>query len=280
MRSILITGGTGFLGRGLTAEALKQGIRRICIYSRGEVAQYEMRQAFGDEPRLRWMIGDVRDRNRLTRAMNEVDTVIHAAALKRVEVGQYNPGEMVATNVLGSMNVIEAATDAGVRKVLLVSSDKACEPANAYGCSKAMAEHLFLGANTARGVNGPRFSVVRYGNVAGSTGSVIPIWRKIIREGGSARLTNPDATRFWMTLQEAVELVMGTARTMMGGELAIPDLPAYRLGDLAAAMGVAYAPPTGLTDGEKMHESMRSGQTSADARRMSIEELTEALRHV
>lgn len=280
MRSILITGGTGFLGRALAKWALNHGVQRVCIYSRGEVAQYEMRHDFGNDPRLRWMIGDVRDRNRLTRAMHGVEVVIHAAALKRVEVGQYNPGEMVATNVLGSMNVIEAATDAQVSKVLLVSSDKACEPANAYGCSKALAEHLFLGAQMARGVDGPRFSVVRYGNVAGSTGSVIPIWRKTLKAGALALMTDPNATRFWMRLDEAVELVMQTAITMRGGELNIPDLPAYRLGDLAFAMNVAHAPPIGLTDGEKMHESMRSGESSADARRMSIDELREALKHV
>ena len=278
MRNILVTGGTGFFGRGFVRKALELGAERVCIFSRGEYAQAQMRQEFADD-RLRFFVGDVRDRDRLTRAMESVDTVIHAAALKRVEVGQYDASEMVKTNVWGAMNIIEAATDARVRRVVALSSDKAFAATNTYGASKFMAEKLFLAANNARGLNGPIYAVTRYGNVSGSTGSVIPTWRREKEAGRSVRLTNPEATRFWMTLDEAVDLVIRTAQTMRGGELAIPRLPAYRLGDLAEAMDVGYF-ITGLGDGEKLHESMTEGESSDLARRMSVRELEEALQHV
>lgn len=279
MKSILITGGSGYFGRGFVRKALDMGVERICIFSRGEYAQALMRQEFGDEPRLRFFIGDVRDQARLIRAMHGVDLVVHAAALKRVEVGQYNPTEMVMTNVIGAMNLIEAAMTVGVPKVVALSSDKAFEPANAYGCSKAMAETLFLAANNTAGANGPKFACVRYGNVAGSTGSVIPTWRRELEQARPVRLTHPGATRFWMTRDEAVDLVIRTAEGMEGGELAIPRLPAYCLADLAKAMGVDFH-ITGLGDGEKLHESMSAGQSSELARRMAVEELKEALTYV
>jgi FlaA1/EpsC-like NDP-sugar epimerase len=197
-----------------------------------------MRKAFNDDPRLRFFVGDVRDVTRLRRAMDGVDLVVHAAALKRVEVGEYDASEMCKTNVIGAMNVIEAAADAGVRKVVALSTDKACEPVNCYGATKLAAEKLFLAANNSRGANGPIFAVCRYGNVSGSTGSVIPTWRRALEQGRLVQLTHLDATRFWMTREQAVQLVLDTAETMVGGELAIPDLPAYRLGDLAEALGV------------------------------------------
>jgi UDP-N-acetylglucosamine 4,6-dehydratase len=211
--------------------------------------------------------------------MQGIDLVVHAAALKRIEVGEYDAGEVVKTNVLGAMNVIEAAQRAGVRKVIGLSTDKACDPCNTYGATKFVAEKLFLAANNARGADGPVFAVTRYGNVAGSTGSVIPIWRRNIEQDRFCVMTHAAATRFWMTAQEAVQLVMDTASTMRGGELAIPDLPAYRLDDLARAMGIRAEriQVVGLRSGEKMHESMRPGETSAQARRLSVEELTEAL---
>jgi FlaA1/EpsC-like NDP-sugar epimerase len=279
MKSVLITGGTGFFGRGFARACLKRGLERVCVFSRNEYSQHLMRQEFGNEPRLRFFIGDVRDQDRLRRAMDGVDVVVHAAALKRVEVGEYDTGELVKTNVLGSLNVVEAAKDAGVDRVVALSTDKACEPANAYGASKLCAEKLFLAANNSRGINGPRFAVVRYGNVAGSTGSVIPTWRRALEHGHVVQLTDPECTRYWMRLDEAVDLVMDTADTMVGGELSIPELPAYQLVDLAEAMGVSYM-VTGLGLGEKRHESMRPGETSEHARRMSVDELREGLRHV
>lgn len=286
MKNILVTGGSGFFGRGFVREALKRGAERICVYSRGEYAQHLMRQEFENDERLRFFVGDVRDVGRLTHAMQGVDLVVHAAALKRVEVGEYDSGEMVKTNVLGAMNVIEAATIATYdsaygsvprpRKVVALSTDKACEPLNCYGASKLVAEKLFLAANNSRGSRGPIFAVCRYGNVSGSTGSVIPTWRRALEQGRMVTLTDPECTRYWMTLAQAVDLVLTTAQEMAGGELVIPELPAYRLGDLADAMGV-FSSITGLTPGEKTHESMRPGETSEQARRMAVEELRNEL---
>lgn len=280
--SVLITGGTGFFGRGFARRLLDAGVPRVCIYSRDEFKQHQMRQEFVGEDRIRFFIGDVRDVDRLRRAMESCDVVVHAAALKRVEVGEYDSGEMVKTNVLGAMNVIEAAQDCMVDKVVALSTDKAFEPVNAYGASKLLAEKLFLAANNARGANGPRFAVTRYGNVAGSTGSVIPIWREQFAQRRAVCIRNPQATRFWMTLEEACQLVGETILTMRGGELRVPDLPAYRVEDLAQAMGIFVGPWTisALGPGEKLHEGMATGNSSDQARRMSVEELREALSHV
>lgn len=280
MNRTLITGATGYLGRGLVRQLFEDGAEQICIFSRDEVKQAWMREQIQDpEHRLHWFVGDIRDRQRLVRAMQGVELVIHAAALKRVEVGEYNPGEMVKTNVVGAMNVIEAATDAGVQKVIAVSSDKACSPRNTYGASKLMMEKLMLAANNASGANGPRFSVVRYGNVAGSTESVIPIWRRCLAEGKQAVLTNASATRFWMTLQQAVGLVLRSAETMEGGELNIPELPAYSLADLATAMGLPRPYRlVGMGPGEKLHERMlEDGPDSSEVRRMTVDEIREGL---
>jgi UDP-N-acetylglucosamine 4,6-dehydratase len=280
--SVLITGGAGFFGRGFARRLLDAGVPRVCIYSRDEFKQHQMRQEFAGEDRIRFFIGDVRDVERLRRAMDGCDVVVHAAALKRVEVGEYDPGEMVKTNVDGARNVIEAAFDCCVEKVVALSTDKAFEPVNAYGASKLLAEKLFLGANNGRGAHGPRFAVTRYGNVAGSTGSVIPIWRELLAAGRMVTVRDPNATRFWMTLEEACGLVANTIVTMDGGELNVPSLPAYAVGDLAHAMGVFAGPFTysELGAGEKLHEGMERGNTSDNARAMSIEELKEALSHV
>jgi UDP-N-acetylglucosamine 4,6-dehydratase len=220
---------------------------------------------------VRKFIGDVRDRDRLRRAMDGCDVVIHAAALKRIEVGQYNPDEMVKTNVIGTMNVIEAARDAGVSKVLYTSTDKAWCPVSPYGQSKALAESLILAANVPH--KSPWLSVTRYGNVMGSTGSVIPTWRAAT---GRVKLTAPGATRFWMSIAEAVQLVDRTIEVMQGGEVAIPELPAFRLGDLAEAMGVHYD-IVGLPPWEKLHEGMADHNLSNEARMMSVGEIRERL---
>lgn len=299
MRSVLVTGATGFFGRAFVRRALVCGAQRVCIFSRDEHKQATMREEYGNDDRLRWFVGDVRDLSRLRRAMNDVDTVIHAAALKRVEVGEYNPDEIIKTNVIGSLNVIEAAQDAGVMNVVALSTDKAASPVNGYGASKLMAEKAFLAANNARGHRGPKFAVTRYGNVAGSTGSVIPLWREFLAAGKSLPVTDPECTRFWMTIGEAVDLVMWS----IGKELlVVPDLPAYRVGDLAAAMG-GDMHVVGMRKGEKKHETMTSDDelhdfvrvdpywvkgahgkeilpsslTSDVARRMSVEELREKL---
>jgi UDP-N-acetylglucosamine 4,6-dehydratase len=279
LRSVLITGGSGFFGRAFALKALQLCADRVCIYSRGEYAQHLMREEFANDARLRFFIGDVRDADRLRRAMDGVELVVHAAALKRVEVGEYDSVEMARTNVWGAMNVIKAAHEAGVSRVVALSTDKAFHPVNAYGATKLVAEKLFLAANNDRGAHGPIFAVTRYGNVAGSTGSVIPTWRAALARGQSVTVRDPEATRFWMTRGEAVQLVLDTASRMRGGELVVPDLPAYQLGDLAEAMGVQYT-VTGLLPGEKLHESMEEGKPSDRARRMSVDELQEALRHV
>ena len=280
---ILITGATGSFGQAFVKRLLAENnYDRICIYSRDEAKQAAMRERFDNDERLRFFIGDVRDQSRLYRAMEDIDVVVHAAALKRIETCFYNPGEMVKTNVVGSMNVIEAAHDAGVKKVVALSTDKAFQPVSAYGHSKALAESLFLAANYARGKCGPIFAVTRYGNVAGSTGSVIPKWLEII--AGAPKgvfapyvpVTDPTCTRFYMTLDESVNLVMGTIDNMVGGELNIPELPAYELRDLAKAMG-ANMTTTGLPHFEKKHESMEDGKSSDTARRMTIPELRDAL---
>jgi FlaA1/EpsC-like NDP-sugar epimerase len=270
--SILISGGSGSFGRAFTAYALEKGVGRVCVYSRGEHAQAEMRHRWPSEGRLRFFIGDVRDRDRLRRAMDGVELVIHAAALKRIETGHYNPAEMVKTNIDGAINVIEAAQDAHVRKVVALSTDKAYQPVSAYGYSKAMAESLFLAA-TSRWTD---FAVTRYGNVAGSAGSVIPKWKEMLKTGDTVPVTDPDCTRFWMTMNEAVQLVADTAGTMTGGELVIPELPAYKLGDLAEAMN-AKMEVTGLNGFEKKHEGMKEGVTSDVVRRMSVQERREGL---
>ena len=277
MRSILITGGTGSFGQAFVKRCLSERIQRICILSRDETKQAQMRQELKDDERLRWFVGDVRDRDRLRRAFEGVDTVIHAAALKRVEVGEFDAPEMVKTNVVGTLNLIEAATDAQVQRVVALSTDKACQPVSAYGASKLLMEKIILGANNARGEYGPRFAVTRFGNFAGSRGSVIPMWRGLLREGfKTLPVTNGACTRYWMTADEAVDLVMNTARTMKGGELVTPDLPAFTVSDLAQAMG-GEVEIVGLRPGERIHEMMNDGETSADAPRLTIEELRNRL---
>lgn len=279
---ILITGGTGAFGRAFSRYLLHESSTydRVVIYSRGEFQQHLMSQELSPldkKKRLRFFIGDIRDRDRLRRAMHECSTVVHAAALKRIEVGHYNPDEMIKTNVDGAMNVVGAALDSEVKKVVLLSSDKAYQPVSPYGLSKAMAESLFINANNMRGWNGPVFMVCRYGNVWNSTGSVVPIWKSLIADGAtSVPVTDPDCTRFFMRMDEAIALVVNTIRKMNPREISIPTLPAYRLGDLAEAMRVDME-ITGLPKWEKKHESMSDGNSSDLARRMSIEELRREL---
>jgi UDP-N-acetylglucosamine 4,6-dehydratase len=280
MKSVLITGGSGAFGTACVKHLLarhRYSPDRIAIYSRSEHRQAEMQRQLPDPwERLRFFIGDVRDRERLRRAMEDIQVVIHAAALKRIEVGAYNPLEVKKTNIDGAANVIEAAHDAGVSRVVALSSDKAFEPISPYGTSKAFAESLFTAANNARGRMGPRFAVVRYGNVWNSTGSVVPTWRAILETSDTVPVTDPECTRFYMTMDEAVGLVLDTVETMQGGEIVIPTLPAYRLGDLAEAMGTKMD-IRGLPAYEKLHESMGSGNSSDKARRMSVAELKAVL---
>ena len=274
---ILITGGPGFLGRALARRILANNAGRLCIYSRSEHLQAQMLADFQHDPRLRMFIGDVRDKERLQWAMESVDVVIHAAALKRIEVGQYNPEEMVKTNVQGAMNVVSAARGAGVTKVVLSSTDKAFQPVSPYGISKAMAEAVFLAANNTTGGKPPHFAVCRYGNVAGSTGSVIPKWRAAKAAGLKVQVTDPGCTRFWMTADQAVDLILAAANG--SGTLLIPTLPAFTVGDLAEAMELDVE-IIGLPEWEKKHESLADGISSDRAGRMTVMEIREALKSV
>jgi UDP-N-acetylglucosamine 4,6-dehydratase/5-epimerase len=271
--SLLITGGTGFFGQAFTRHCLYMGVERICIFSRSESNQAKFRAELNDDPRLRWFIGDVRDKERLQLAFRGVKTVVHAAALKRIEVGAYAPDEMVKTNIMGTLNVVEAAQAAGVKRVVYLSSDKAYQPISPYGQSKALGESIVLNANNLHGEHGPVYTAVRYGNIWGSTGSVVPIWRDLIARGATkVPVTSPSCTRFFMRIEEAVELVWYARKGLI-----IPEsLPSYRLGDLADAMGVDME-IKGLPPWEKIHEGMRDGLTSDRARRMTIEELKVAL---
>lgn len=280
----LITGGTGYFGRAFTRFLLESDVMAtVCIYSRGEYEQHLVAKELERyAERMRFFIGDVRDMRRLQRAMEGCHYVVHAAALKRVEVGEYNPEEMVKTNVLGAMNVIEAARRAAVGRVLAISSDKACEPLNAYGATKLVMEKLFTAANESSGAAAPRFACTRYGNVMGSRGSVVPTWRAAIRDGRRINLTDPEATRFLMTIGQACQFVANALWSMKGGELFVPTLGSYCMGDLAyVVLGNAWPDVvniTGLGAGEKRHERMNEGGPSSyEAPRVSMEELRAAV---
>ncbi|GGO74291.1 UDP-N-acetylglucosamine 4,6-dehydratase (inverting) [Nonomuraea cavernae] len=256
--SVLITGGTGSFGKAFIRHALDSlDLRRLVVFSRDELKQWEARQLFGDDRRLRWFIGDVRDRDRLTRAMHGVDHVVHAAALKQVDTAEYNPFEYVRTNVSGSQNVVEAAIDSGVSRVVALSTDKASGPVNLYGATKLVADKLFVSANHYAAGHVTRFAVVRYGNVVGSRGSVVPFFRRLAEEGGSLPITDKRMTRFWITLDQAVRFVVESFELMRGGELYVPRIPSMRITDLAEA--VAPRSPVyeiGIRPGEKLHEEM------------------------
>ena len=258
--SVLVTGGTGSFGKAFIAELLRNhGPKRIVIFSRDELKQYECRQLFGDDPRLRWFIGDIRDRHRLNRAMHGVDYVVHAAALKQVDTAEYNPWEFVQTNIIGSQNVIEASIDSGVKKVVALSTDKASSPINLYGATKLTADKLFVTGNHYAAAYPSRFSVVRYGNVMGSRGSVIPFFRKLAAEGRSLPITDLRMTRFFITLPQAVRFVTDSFEWMQGGELYVPRIPSMKITDLAQAVAPgAEMHEIGLRPGEKLHEEMIS----------------------
>lgn len=258
--SILITGGTGSFGKALIRRLLDDiGPKRIVIYSRDELKQWEVRQQFGDDPRLRWFIGDVRDLPRLERAMHQVDYVVHAAALKQVDTGEYNPFEFVKTNVLGSQNVVEASIDAGVKKVVALSTDKASSPINLYGATKLTADKIFILGNHYAAAYDTRFAVVRYGNVTGSRGSIIPKFRALHAAGESLPITDLRCTRFLITLPQAVQMVLDTFEMMQGGELVVPHIPSHKVTDLAQAIAPgAKMHDIGLRPGEKLHEEMIS----------------------
>ncbi|MCC5450474.1 UDP-N-acetylglucosamine 4,6-dehydratase (inverting) [Rheinheimera sp. UJ51] len=263
-KTILITGGTGSFGHKYTATLLaRYKPKKIIIFSRDELKQYEMQQLFNDRC-MRYFIGDVRDPERLRRAMHGVDYVIHAAALKQVPAAEYNPTECIKTNINGAENVINAAIDCNVDKVIALSTDKAANPVNLYGATKLASDKLFIAANNMVGGSRPRFSVVRYGNVVGSRGSVVPFFKQLLVQGTEhIPVTHEHMTRFWITLQQGVDFVLKNFERMLGGEIFVPKIPSIRITDLAKAMAPELPIKiVGIRPGEKLHEMMCPGDMS------------------
>ncbi|MBL0356350.1 MAG: UDP-N-acetylglucosamine 4,6-dehydratase (inverting) [Chitinophagaceae bacterium] len=259
-KSILITGGTGSLGNALTKHIFKNypDVKRLVIYSRDEQKQYQMAQEFPADkyPQIRFFIGDVRDYDRLKRAMKSIDFVIHAAAMKHVPIAEYNPSECVKTNINGAENVINACLETEVTRVVALSTDKAAAPVNLYGATKLASDKLFVAANNIRGWNNIVFSVVRYGNVMGSNGSVIPFFLKM-KKTGVLPITDPTMTRFNISLQGGVDMVMHALEHAWGGEIFVPKIPSYKITDVAEAVGPECEKKiTGIRPGEKIHEEM------------------------
>jgi len=262
--SILITGGTGSLGKSLINYLLTQTkVRRIAIFSRDELKQHDLRIELKNDSRLRWFLGDIRDLDRLKRAFHGVDFVIHAAALKQVDTGEYNPMEFIKTNVLGSQNVIDASIDAGVKRVVALSTDKASSPINLYGATKLTADKLFVAANNYSYTYGTTFSVVRYGNVMGSRGSVVPFFKDLADQGKPLPITDLRMTRFWISIEDAVKFVIDSLEMMSGGELYVPRIPSMKIVDLAHAVSPnSKLEEIGMRPGEKLHEEMISADDS------------------
>ncbi|OLU32316.1 UDP-N-acetylglucosamine 4,6-dehydratase (inverting) [Pseudomonas sp. PA27(2017)] len=257
-KSIFISGGTGSFGRSFIRTLLKRyQPKRVVVFSRDELKQFEMSQEF-NAPCMRYFLGDVRDPDRLRQAMRGIDFVVHAAALKQVPAAEYNPTECIRTNVNGAEHIISAAIDNGVSRVVALSTDKAASPINLYGATKLLSDKLFVAANNFSGGTDSRFAVVRYGNVVGSRGSVVPFFRKLIADGArQLPITDSRMTRFWITLEEGVEMVMKSFARMQGGEIFIPKIPSIRVVDLANAMGPGFEHQVvGIRPGEKLHELM------------------------
>ncbi|MBM3584965.1 MAG: UDP-N-acetylglucosamine 4,6-dehydratase (inverting) [Alphaproteobacteria bacterium] len=260
-KSILVTGGTGSFGRRFVRTVLdRYKPERLIVFSRDELKQFEMQHEPGFEghPALRFFLGDVRDDGRLEMALRDVDIVVHAAALKQITAAEYNPFECIRTNVHGAENLVRAALRAGVRQVVALSTDKAANPINLYGASKLASDKIFIAGNNLAGVAPTRFGVVRYGNVIGSRGSVVPFFRKLLADGVTALpVTDERMTRFWITLQQGVDLVLSTLVLMRGGEIFVPKIPSMRVIDLAALMSPGTAPRfIGIRPGEKVHEAL------------------------
>jgi len=267
--TVLVTGGTGSFGQKFVELVLKESRpKAIRVYSRDEWKQVQMQARFND-PRLRFLIGDVRDRNRLSRALNGVDVVVHAAALKQVPTAEYNPIEAVRTNIEGAVNVIDAAIDNGVARVISLSTDKAVHPVNLYGATKLVAEKLIVQANSYSGPRETRFSVVRYGNVVGSRGSVVPVFRDQAMKG-TLMVTDERMTRFWITQEQAVRFILRCVDRMRGGEIFVPKIPSMRVVDLAQAIaGNAKRKVVGIRPGEKLHEILVTEEEAPRTREFS-----------
>lgn len=257
-KSILVTGGTGSFGHCFIKHVLANYTpKKLIVFSRDELKQYEMQETF-DSPAMRYFIGNVRDKDRLITAMRDVDYVVHAAALKQVPAAEYNPMECIKTNIMGAQNVIEAAIEAGVNRVIALSTDKAANPVNLYGATKLASDKLFVAANNISGADGTRFAVVRYGNVVGSRGSVVPFFKKRVAEGKvPLPVTHTEMTRFWLRLEQGVEFVVKNFQRMRGGEIFVPKIPSVHIVDLVEAISGSREYETiGIRPGEKLHEIM------------------------
>jgi len=261
--SILITGGAGFFGRAAVKALLDTDVTKIVIYSRDESKQFNLRNSLPHDERLRFFIGDIRDESRLRLALNGIDLVIHAAALKQVDTGEYNPMEFVKTNVLGSQNLIESSIAAGVKKVIALSTDKASSPINLYGATKLTADKLFIAANNYSYSRGTVFSIVRFGNVAGSTGSVIPYFLEQFKKGKALTVTDKRMTRFWITKHQSIKFTLESLQQMNGGELFVPKIPSMKILDLVQAICPnSDVQEMGIRPGEKLHEEMIASDDS------------------
>jgi UDP-N-acetylglucosamine 4,6-dehydratase len=266
MKSVLLTGGTGSFGKAFIRHVISTcpDVKRLVVYSRDELKQWELQQLYPESqyPQLRLFLGDVRNRDRLRRALEGIDTVVHAAALKQVPAAEYNPIEFINTNVLGAENVVQACLDTDVKRVVALSTDKAAAPINLYGATKLCSDKLFIAANNIKGTRDLRFSVVRYGNVMGSRGSVIPFFLEKAKTG-ALPITDPAMTRFNISLNEGVAMVLWALEQALGGELFVPKIPSYRITDVAEAIGPSCEKPiTGIRPGEKIHEEMITASDS------------------
>ena len=263
-KTTLVTGGTGSFGKAFVSDLLKShDPKKVIVFSRDELKQFEMKNQLGEDSRLRYFIGDIRDKDRLMRAFTNVDYIVHAAALKQVDTGEYNPREFILTNIIGSQNVVDAAIDSGVSRVIALSTDKASSPINLYGATKLTADKLFTAANVYGTNSHTFFSVVRYGNVMGSRGSIIPLFKDLAAKGMEIPITDKRMTRFWITLDQAVSFVQEAFREMSGGELFVPRIPSMRITDLAMALAPdSNIKEIGIRPGEKLHEEMISADDS------------------
>ena len=260
-KSILITGGTGSFGKAFTGALLERhpDIKRLVIYSRDELKQFDMAQLFPKSkyPGIRYFIGDIRDKDRFKRACEGIDIIVHAAALKQVPAAEYNPDEFIKTNIGGAQNVIDASLEKGVKVVVALSTDKAAAPINLYGATKLVSDKLFIAANNIKGTRDLRFSIVRYGNVMGSRGSVVPFFLQKAAEGKVLPITHPEMTRFNISLEDGIKMVMWAIENALGGEIFVPRIPSYRILDVAEAIAPGYKlEEVGVRPGEKLHEEM------------------------
>jgi len=277
-KTILILGGSGSMGAAFSQYLINKKPKKVIIFSRGWLAQKELREKLGNPSNYRFFIGDIRDKDRLHTAMKDVDIVVHAAAIKCIDACNYNPREAMLTNVVGTQNVIDTCIDNKVNKCLFISTDKAVAPINTYGTSKAMAEKLWINANKYAADDDIRFSVCRYGNVVGSAGSIVPVWRKMIASGvKELPITHKDMTRFWFKMDDVMLFVEDSLERMHGGEIYIPTLPSIRITDLAAAFGMPYK-VIGIRQGEKIHESMDENYDSGtNPRFLTVDEIKQTI---